>query len=48
MYGQAEIITENKRLISKVFSLIYKLLHPTKSIITDESESEKEQKSIQF
>lgn len=30
MYGQAEIITKDKRLISRIFNQIYKLLNPSK------------------
>lgn len=48
MYGQAEIITEDKRLISRVFNQIYKLLHPSKSAIIKENKSDEEIEGIQF
>lgn len=47
MYGQAEIITEDKRLISRVFNQIYKLLNPSKPIIVRE-EKDDAQRTIQF
>lgn len=51
MYGQAEIITDSKSLISRVLSHIYKLLNPSKAISTDKNEQKNEQKnerSVQF
>lgn len=34
IYGQAEIITDNKRLISLIFNQIYKMFNPSRSIPT--------------
>lgn len=48
MYGQAEVITENKRLISRIFNQIYKLLHPAKPAIVRDEQPDEERQTIQF
>lgn len=52
IYGQAEIITKDKRLISRIFNQIYKLLNPSKStkdpIQKEPNQKEEPQRSIKF
>lgn len=46
IYGQAEIITDNKRLISVIFNQIYKIFNPSRSTPTLIPQEEKNKEGI--